>query len=78
VEVAIEAAPDGRRIRLVQRGFPTAEARDDVAGAWPDVLAQLAGPGFAVLNPVVSSRRYMAGASATELSKPPTASMYTR
>jgi uncharacterized protein YndB with AHSA1/START domain len=43
VEITIEAAPDGHRIRLVQRGFPTTEARDDFAGAWPDVLAQLAG-----------------------------------
>jgi len=43
VEVTIEATPDGHRIRLVQQGFPTTEARDEFAGAWPDVLAQLAG-----------------------------------
>jgi uncharacterized protein YndB with AHSA1/START domain len=38
VEVTIQAAPDGHRVRLVQQGFPTMEARDDFAGAWPDVL----------------------------------------
>jgi uncharacterized protein YndB with AHSA1/START domain len=43
VEVTVEAAPDGgHRIRLEQRGFPTAGARDDFAGAWPDVLAEVA------------------------------------
>jgi uncharacterized protein YndB with AHSA1/START domain len=42
VDVTIEAAPGGHRIRLAQRGFPTAQARDDFAGAWPDVLATLA------------------------------------
>jgi uncharacterized protein YndB with AHSA1/START domain len=41
VEVTIEGGPDGQRIRLVQQGFPTAESRDDFAGAWPDVLAEL-------------------------------------
>jgi uncharacterized protein YndB with AHSA1/START domain len=42
VEVTIEAVPDGHRVRLVQQGFPTMEARDDFAGAWPDVLGELA------------------------------------
>ena len=42
VEVTIEAVPDGQRVRLVQQGFPTMEARDDFAGAWPDVLGELA------------------------------------
>ncbi|TLF68478.1 SRPBCC domain-containing protein [Nonomuraea sp. KC401] len=42
VEITIDAAPDGQRIRLVQRGFPTAETRDDFAGGWPDVLDELA------------------------------------
>jgi uncharacterized protein YndB with AHSA1/START domain len=41
VEVTIEAVPDGHRIRLVQQGFPTTDARDDFAGAWPDVLREL-------------------------------------
>ena len=43
VEVTIEAGPDGHRIRLVQQGFPTTQARNEFAGAWPDVLAELAG-----------------------------------
>jgi uncharacterized protein YndB with AHSA1/START domain len=42
VEVTIEAVPDGHRIRLVQQGFPTTDARDDFAGAWPHVLYELA------------------------------------
>lgn len=42
VEVTIEAVPDGRRVRLVQQGFPTIKTRDDFAGAWPDVLGELA------------------------------------
>ena len=42
VEVVIEAVPDGHRVSLVQQGFPTMEARDDFAGAWPDVLDELA------------------------------------
>jgi uncharacterized protein YndB with AHSA1/START domain len=41
VEVTIEAAPDGHRVRLVQQGFPAMEARDDFAAAWPDVLDEL-------------------------------------
>ena len=41
VEVTIENAPAGQRIRLAQRGFPTAQSRDEFAGAWPDVLAEL-------------------------------------
>jgi hypothetical protein len=41
VEVTIEAVPDGHRIRLVQSGFPATGTRDDFAGAWPDVLAEL-------------------------------------
>lgn len=42
VEVTIEAVPDGQRVRLVQRGFPTTDARDEFAAAWLDVLAELA------------------------------------
>ena len=42
VEVTIETVPDGNRVRLVQQGFPTPGARDDFAGAWPDVLDELA------------------------------------
>ncbi|WP_166427029.1 SRPBCC family protein [Nonomuraea mesophila] len=42
VEITIGTASDGQRIRLVQQGFPTAEIRDDFAGAWPDVLGELA------------------------------------
>jgi hypothetical protein len=42
VEVTIDAAPGGQRLRLVQRGFPTAESRDEFAGAWPGVLAEVA------------------------------------
>jgi hypothetical protein len=42
VEVTIEAVPDGHRVRLVQQGFPTVQACDDFAGAWPDVLGEVA------------------------------------
>ena len=42
VEVTIEAVPGGHRIRLEQQGFPTTDDRDDFAGAWPDVLRELA------------------------------------
>jgi uncharacterized protein YndB with AHSA1/START domain len=42
VEVTIDAVPEGHRIRLVQQGFPTIDARDDFAEAWPDVLGELA------------------------------------
>lgn len=42
VEVTIETTLDGNRIRLVQQGFPTANTRDEFAGAWPDVLDELA------------------------------------
>lgn len=42
VVVTVEPAPDGHRLRLVQQGFPTAGARDEFAGAWPDVLAEIA------------------------------------
>jgi uncharacterized protein YndB with AHSA1/START domain len=41
VEVTIEDEPAGQRIRLAQQGFPTAQTRDEFAGAWPDVLAEL-------------------------------------
>ena len=41
-EVTVEAAADGHRIRLEQLGFPTVQALDDFAGAWPDVLAEVA------------------------------------
>lgn len=42
VKVTVEAVPDGHRVRLAQQGFPTTETRDDFAGAWPDVLDELA------------------------------------
>lgn len=42
VEVTIEGVPDGHRVRLEQQGFPTAQTRDDFAGAWPDVLDEIA------------------------------------
>jgi uncharacterized protein YndB with AHSA1/START domain len=42
VEVTIRAVPDGHRVRLVQQGFPTVQARDDFAAAWPDVLSEVA------------------------------------
>lgn len=42
VEVTVATGPDGHRIRLVQQGFATRESRDDFAGAWPDVLGQVA------------------------------------
>jgi uncharacterized protein YndB with AHSA1/START domain len=42
VEVTIQAVPDGYRVRLVQQGFPTVQTRDDFAGAWPDVLGEVA------------------------------------
>lgn len=42
VEVTIETVSDGNRVRLVQQGFPTTQIRDDFAGAWPDVLDELA------------------------------------
>lgn len=41
VDVTIDEVPGGQRIRLVQEGFPTQQVRDDFAGAWPDVLAEL-------------------------------------
>ena len=43
VDITIEAVLDGHRLRLVQQGFPTAATRDDFAGAWHDVLGELAG-----------------------------------
>jgi uncharacterized protein YndB with AHSA1/START domain len=43
VEVTVAPAAGGQRIRLDQRGFPTEHDRDDFAGAWPDVLRELAG-----------------------------------
>jgi uncharacterized protein YndB with AHSA1/START domain len=42
VEVTIGAGPGGHRLRLVQQGFPTVQARDTFAGAWPDVLGEVA------------------------------------
>ncbi len=32
----------GQRVSLAQQGFPTMQGRDDFAGAWPDVLDELA------------------------------------
>lgn len=42
VDLTLDAVPGGQRVRLGQRGFPTAPIRDTYAGAWPDVLAELA------------------------------------
>jgi uncharacterized protein YndB with AHSA1/START domain len=42
VEVTIASAAGGQRVRLTQRGFPTEQVRDDFAGAWPQVLSELA------------------------------------
>ena len=42
VEVTIAPAAGGQRVRLTQQGFPTEEARDEFAGAWPQVLGELA------------------------------------
>lgn len=41
VEVTVAPASGGQRIRLAQRGFPTASARDEYASAWRDVLGEL-------------------------------------
>jgi uncharacterized protein YndB with AHSA1/START domain len=41
VDVTIAAVSHGYRIRLVQRGFPSTETRDEFAAAWPDVLNEL-------------------------------------
>jgi uncharacterized protein YndB with AHSA1/START domain len=43
VEITITPAAGGQRVRLDQRGFPTEQARDDFAAAWPGVLRELAG-----------------------------------
>jgi hypothetical protein len=44
VERVIDAPAEAMfdSIRLVQSGFPATGTRDDFAGAWPDVLAELA------------------------------------
>jgi len=42
VEVTIAPAAGGQRVRLTQQGFPTEKARDEFAGAWPQVLGELA------------------------------------
>ncbi len=41
--VTLSLRPEGERMRisLTQRGFPDARTRDDFAGAWPEVLAQV-------------------------------------
>lgn len=41
VEVTIEPADGGQRVRLQQEGFPTRQTRDEFAAAWPDVLAEV-------------------------------------
>ncbi len=41
VRVTISPAPGGHRLLLDQQGFPTAGARDEFAGAWPDVLDEV-------------------------------------
>jgi uncharacterized protein YndB with AHSA1/START domain len=39
VEVTFEEVAPGRtRLTLVQRGFPTPELRDELAGGWPRIL----------------------------------------
>jgi uncharacterized protein YndB with AHSA1/START domain len=44
VAIVIEPSDDSRTfLSLTQSGFPDAASRDDFAGAWPDVLALLAG-----------------------------------
>jgi uncharacterized protein YndB with AHSA1/START domain len=42
VEVTIAPATGGQRVRLTQQGFPAEEVRDEFAGAWPQVLSELA------------------------------------
>jgi uncharacterized protein YndB with AHSA1/START domain len=42
VEITIAATPGGHRVRLEQQGFLTVQDRDEFAGAWPDVLDELA------------------------------------
>lgn len=43
VDLTIEpVTKDGHRIRLQQRGFPTAELGDEFAQAWPDILDEVA------------------------------------
>ena len=41
VEIACETLGDKTRIALTQRGFPSAERRDEFGRAWRDVLALL-------------------------------------
>jgi uncharacterized protein YndB with AHSA1/START domain len=41
VEITVEAAPGGHRLRLVQRGFPERATRDEFADAWPEVLGEI-------------------------------------
>jgi len=55
VDVTVERVPGGHRICLVQQGFPDRESRDDFAGAWPDVLAEL---DRRVSGPVQAERRH--------------------
>ena len=33
-----EESPGWTRLVLVQRGFPTTELRDEIAGGWPSIL----------------------------------------
>ena len=33
-----EESPGRTRLVLVQRGFPTTELRDEIAGGWPSIL----------------------------------------
>jgi hypothetical protein len=42
VAITLDSDDQRTRLRLEQRGFPTAKDRDDFAHAWPSVLALLA------------------------------------
>jgi hypothetical protein len=38
MEVTFEEEDGGTRLTIVQRGFPTAELRDDFSGGWASIL----------------------------------------
>lgn len=41
VDISLESAGRGTRVRVVHTGFASAAARDEHAGGWPTVLAML-------------------------------------
>jgi hypothetical protein len=43
VEITFVKQGDGTRLSLVQKGFPSADVRDDFAGGWPGVFDALQG-----------------------------------